>query len=377
MKILVLVHEFPPIGGGGGRAAYDICRGLVQRGHQITVLTSHLHNLAKSEMVEGIQVYRLPSLRKEAYRASLISMSTFVITGLLKGLETIGVWSPDIIHSHFAVPAGALGWILSWLTGVPYILTIHLGDVPGGVPEKTDRWFRWIRPFTPPIWRRARRVVAVSKYTQELAAKLYTVNMEIIPNGVELSQESSHEIKVQSPVQVVFAGRFMPQKNPVQVVKILSELRNLDWRCSMMGDGPLFDAVQREVNELRLSDRFKLTGWVSPENVLSQFDKSDILFMPSLSEGLPVTGVQALAKGLALVVSKVGGFVDLVTEGKNGFLVEPTNSERFVNCLRGLISNPDTLMLFRKASLAKAHEFDLSRVITKYEEILQNSARGK
>ena len=47
MKILVLIHEFPPVGGGGGRAAQDICSGLVKKGHEITVLTAHLDGLAK------------------------------------------------------------------------------------------------------------------------------------------------------------------------------------------------------------------------------------------------------------------------------------------------------------------------------------------
>ena len=64
-------------------------------------------------------------------------------------------WKPDLIHVHFAVPAGALAWILRRLTGIPYVLTAHLGDVPGGVPEKTGRWFRWIYPFTPPIWKKS------------------------------------------------------------------------------------------------------------------------------------------------------------------------------------------------------------------------------
>ncbi len=50
MKILVLIHEFPPVGGGGGRAAQDICQGLTERGHEVTVLTAHLKGLPKKEV---------------------------------------------------------------------------------------------------------------------------------------------------------------------------------------------------------------------------------------------------------------------------------------------------------------------------------------
>ena len=68
MKILVLIHEFPPVGGGGGRAALDICQDLVKRGQEIVVLTAHLKGLSKDEIVDGIRVLRLPSLRREAFR---------------------------------------------------------------------------------------------------------------------------------------------------------------------------------------------------------------------------------------------------------------------------------------------------------------------
>ena len=87
-------------------------------------------------------------------------MAGFVGASLLKGYPLLGKWRPDVMHVHFAVPAGAAGWLLNRLSGVPYVLTAHLGDVPGGVPEKTGKWFRLIFPLTPPIWRDAAAVTA-------------------------------------------------------------------------------------------------------------------------------------------------------------------------------------------------------------------------
>ena len=185
MKILVLIHEFPPVGGGGGRAAQDICRGLAERDHDIVVLTAHLKGLPKEEMMDGIRVLRLPSLRREAFRAALKAMGAYVLSGLWAGFRFIKRWQPDLVHVHFAVPAGALAWMLSKLTGVPYVMTVHLGDVPGGTPEKTRGWFKWVMPFTYPIWRDAKRVIAVSEFTRQLALKHYKREIEVIPNGVD------------------------------------------------------------------------------------------------------------------------------------------------------------------------------------------------
>ena len=371
MKILVLIHEFPPVGGGGGRAAQDICQGLAEQGHEVAVLTAHLKGITKEEILDGIRVLRLPSLRREAFRADLIAMGAYVLSGLWAGYRYIKCWHPDAIHVHFAVPAGALAWMLSKLTGVPYVMTVHLGDVPGGVPEKTGGWFKWVLPLTRPIWQDAKRVVAVSAFTRELALKHYEREIEVIPNGVELDRLRPASIKVNEPPCIAFAGRFMAQKNPVQIVHTLAELKDLPWRCVMLGDGPLMPDVQQEITEYDLQERFTLTGWVTPGKVLDWFDKSDILFMPSLSEGLPVVGVQALAKGLAFVVSKIGGFVDLVDEGQNGFLIDGLQSSGFSIALQKLLSNQDNLHRFRKVSLQKAVEFDIKRIVEQYEGIFE------
>ncbi|RMD61637.1 glycosyltransferase family 1 protein, partial [Candidatus Parcubacteria bacterium] len=319
MRILVLIHEFPPLGGGGGQAAQDIGEGLSERGHEVKVLTAHMRGLPRSTHRRGVDVIRVPSLRREAYRAGFLTMAAYIAAGLWEGYRLIRRWRPDVLHAHFAVPAGALAWMLSKLSGVPYVLTAHLGDVPGGVPEKTDRWFKWILPFTFPIWRDAKKVTAVSEYTRQLALQHYRREIMVIPNGIDLERLRAKEIRLHTPRRIVFAGRFMPQKNPRQVVEVLARIKDLPWECVMLGDGPLMPQVREAIARHGLEGRFILPGWVTPEEVLQWFDRSDILFMPSLSEGLPVVGVQALAKGLAIVASRVGGFVDLVRDGENGF----------------------------------------------------------
>jgi len=105
---------------------------------------------------------------------------------------------------------------------------------------------------------------------------------------------------------------------------------------------------------------------------LNWFDQSDILFMPSLSEGLPVVGVEALAKGLAIVASQVGGFVDIVETGRNGYLIPPESASGFSMALRELLSDEDRLLSLRKASLEKAWQFDINRIVEQYEQIFQN-----
>ncbi len=373
MRILTIIHEFPPIGGGGGRAAYDICSELAGRGHDVTVLTAHMDDLPRDEMQDGIRLVRIPSRRTEAFVASFQTMLAFDLAGLWAGLALIRNFRPDIIHTHFAVPAGALAFALSLLTGVPYILTAHLGDVPGGVPEKTAYWFSWLKPFTKPIWKRAKQVAAVSEFTRQLALEHYPVEIRVIPNGADFTHVTTGKVEVNATPRIVFAGRFVAQKNPLAIVRALSMLKDLDWACSMLGDGPMFGDVKAEIGKYGMADRFHLTGWVTPADVLDEFSRSDILFMPSLSEGLPVVGVDALMKGLAIVASKIGGFLDLVDPARNGYLVPVEDEAGFASALRELLSDRERLLKFRLASLEKARGFEIGEIADQYEEMMRSA----
>ncbi len=377
MRILVLTHEYPPIGGGGGRVAQDICEGLVKYGNQVRVITTQLLGLPIYETREEVELIRLRSGRKFAYKATFSSMALYLFFGFFRALKDVREWKPDVIHVHFAVPAGALAMMVSFLTGVPYVLTAHLGDVPGGVPAKTDKWFKWVKPFTPPIWKQAARVVAVSAFTRDLAVNYYPIPIEVIPNGVDIHQYDPGPIKVHDPPRIVFAGRFDPQKNPIQLVQSLGDIQDLPWHCALVGDGILKPELEQEIEKLGLQDRIELPGWLTPAEVIEWFRESDILFMPSLSEGLPVVGVQAMAMGLAVVAGKAGGFVDLVEDGKNGYLNEPTDRDAFSRALRSLLDDRLLLLNMKQNSRRMSAAFDLGRIVKRYQDLFTEVVEGK
>lgn len=367
MKILVITHEFPPVGGGGGHVARDICQGLQGKGHQVRVVTAGILGKGYDDPFQ-FRVTRVPTWRRDPARASLWAMVTFVFSAFLHCVFSLRRWRPDVIHVHFAVPSGPIAWLLSKLTAIPYVITAHLGDVPGGTPKKTETWFRVVYPFTHPVWNGAAKVVAVSQYTKKLALKHYQVPIEVIHNGVDLQMYEQRDEFVHDPPRIVFAGRFVPQKNPSGILQVMAELDHLSWDFVMMGDGPLWEEIQQELIKRDLEKRFQLTGWVSPEKVREIFCESDILFMPSFSEGLPVVGIQALAAGLAFMVSDIGGFVDLVSNGENGFRVplEENYVSEFVERFSSLLASPDGIHKLKAASRIKAKEFDIGYIARQY-----------
>lgn len=378
MKILVLTHEFPPVGGGGGRVAQDIASGLSQRGHELHILTAHLDGLSDEEMLNGVRIQRVARRRREAFRAKFTDMARYDWAALTEGLRLVRAWQPDLIHAHFAVPAGAVALALSKLTGVPYVLTAHLGDVPGALPEKTSAWFRWLYPLTPPIWRGAARVAAVSEFTRQLALKHYPVPIDVILNGMDLKSLPAHQPLIhRAAPHIVFAGRFVQQKNPQHLIDSLKRLQHLPWTCTMLGDGPLLEQVRETVRSCGLEERIHFHGWVTPEDVLAAFAQGDILVLPSRSEGLSVVGVQALGMGLALVLSDAGGNRELVHHGQNGFLFPTGNLDALQTALQTLLKNPSLLQSAQQTSRNLAKSFDLETIVGQYETLFRETKKNR
>ncbi len=377
MNILVLSHEYPPIGGGGGQVVADVSRQLAIRGHSLHVITTHFGDLPEFEKQGNLVIERIPSFRTQSFRAGFPAMACFILQSVRYGLRAVRLFQPALIHAHFAVPAGFAALCLSRLTHRPYFITTHGGDVPGGAPQKTDRWFRFVLPFTKTIWRNASAVISVSQQTRRFAQKHYPVDIKVIPNGIDLQAYQPGTFDPKKSARILFVGRFSPEKNAIAVPRILSRLKDLKWECVMLGDGLQMGEVKRAIADSEMTERFQLKGWVTPAEVLQCMQASDILLMPSLLDSMPVTGLHALAMGLALVVSDIGSCADFINSETNGFLVSPGDLDGYAAALRKLISNKKILRATRSASRRHARSFDLRSAIDSYEETIAQVTKGK
>ena len=113
---------------------------------------------------------------------------------------------------------------------------------------------------------------------------------------------------------------------------------------------------------------------MTPATATGVLRDSDILVMPSLSEGLPLVGLQALGLGLALAVSDHPSFHDLVQDGVNGFLSPATDVAAFARRLGDLLADPPMLLAMKRASLDMAPRFEAGRVARQMEELLLAAA---
>lgn len=376
MKILVLCYEYPPIGGGGGRVAQVVGEGLAARGHSVRVQTAALGWRSEHEILGGVEIFRTASLRRRADTCTVAEMAQYCASSFLPTLRHIARWQPDVIHAHFAVPTGLLAWMVSRLTGVPYVVTAHLGDVPGGVPEQTDTLFQIIAPLARRVWSGAAGCTAVSSFVQELAERAYGRPVARILNGLDLDESSvgSRQSSVASIPHLVFLGRFNPQKNAPLVIDALARLTDLDWRLTMIGDGPDRPAVCDRIEAGGLGPRVRLAGWRTTQEVQQILAGADILCMPSRSEGMPVAAIEALAHGLAIAGSDIPGLHDVLAPEVNGIATPVGDVAAYASGLRRLLTDRALLGGMQKASSERVRAFDLREIVGQYERVLVAAA---
>jgi glycosyltransferase involved in cell wall biosynthesis len=378
MRILILNYEHPPIGGGGGRLAAKVGAGLVRRGHHIRVLTAGMKHLPLESVEQGMEVRRLRAFRRREDTCTVPEMAFWVVAAIPALIGEIRLWKPDVLHVHFAVPTGAVAWVASKVTGVSYVLTAHLGDVPGGVPEQTGNLFRWIQPLTVPIWRGAAATTAVSSFVAGLAQRAYGaygILPRVILNGIEPVPVPA--LQAHHPPRLLMVGRMSQQKNPILAVRALALLKEMSWSCTMIGDGPLLAEVREEAHRLGISERVDFKGWVTADEASECMSQADILLIPSLSEGLPMVAVEAVSQGMAIVGSRIGGLEDVTCESgvqRNARLFNLAEGPGgMAEVLRIFLQDPQSLLRAKEASLALASRFDLSKVLDDYEIVLREA----
>ncbi len=127
------------------------------------------------------------------------------------------------------------------------------------------------------------------------------------------------------------------------------------WRATIAGDGEV-EAARRATVAMGLADRISLPGWVGPDEVARLISEADILVLPSFIENLPVSVIEGMAAGLAVVATPVGAVEDIVTDGESGLLVPPGDVDALTAALTRLVGDPALRARLGAAAMAVHRE---------------------
>lgn len=375
MRILLINYEYPPVGAGAATATQAIARSLAVAGHHSTVLTAGLGDLIGTSEDEGVRVIRIPSQRRRRESATISEMVSFMVRAAGEVREIVHSGNIEGIISFFSFPSGPAAWWAHRGSGVPYVISLRGGDVPGAEP-RLAMVHRCLAPFRRQILRSARAVVANSPGLKEMSEKADPVGVHMIPNGVDTAFfVPSAQPRPRNPQpRLLFVGRFQAQKNLTWMLEQLAEIRRsagLSFGLDLVGDGPLRPALSARVSELKLSDVVQFHGWKDRSELRAFYQAADLVINPSLYEGMPNVVLEAMACGRPVLASRVPGNDSAVVDRATGWLFRLGDAAGFSDCVRTLLARPEIGVELGIAARARAErEYPWARTAQSYLELL-------
>jgi glycosyltransferase involved in cell wall biosynthesis len=277
-----------------------------------------------------------------------------------------------VVHTHLFT-ADAYGRLAARLAGVSAVFsTVHSTNLwKSALHRVTDWLLAWI----------STRVIACSAEVGELLRRrdrLPAKRIEVVANGVDLGRFANARadgVRAEFGIPdgrllIGVVGRLHPAKGHSELLAALARLRveGHDPACLLIGTGELRGALEEETVRCGLQDRIVFAGQRS--DVPRLLAALDVLAMPSRWEGLPMTLLEAMAMGKAIVATRVGGIPDVISDGENGLLVPTANPDALAEALRRLLSEPQLrARLGQRAAHTLRQRYDVTRTACAYESL--------
>ena len=277
----------------------------------------------------------------------------------------------DHIHSHFIRRACKHALILSILANIPYSFTTHAPQpIQGHFKPPRDLWLRG---------KYATKIVTTTRYNQRHLERQVGIPPEkiaVIPAAIDTSMFRPLEHGTRHSKIVLNVGRLDPLKAQNMLVMACLRLRNLKvpFECKIIGDGPERANLLRLINELGLDAKVRLLGAKTNREIVQHYQEASVFVMPSLREGLGVAAMEAMACGVPVVATKVGGVPELVEDGRTGFLVEVGDHQELAGKIALLLNdNQLRTKMGREARRRVIESFDINKQVKRLAETLDCS----
>ena len=371
-KILIFSVAFRPFIGGAEIAVEEITKRLTTRGFSFDLLTVNLDGRQKRvEMLGSVRVFRIG---KGTLGKFLFPLRAFLVAR--KFHQQNHYDSTWLIMANYAGFAALFFKI--FYPAMPFVLTLQEGDP---IPEiKRKVWF--VYPLFKMIFRRADKVTAISNYLAKWGREMGAKNVAIIPNGVDIKnfqflisnfqrEEKRKELGFdKDDVMLITTGRLVKKNGVGDIITALKFLPE-NVKLLIVGAGELENVLGLQVISYKLQNRVQFVGFVEPKKLPGYLWVSDIFVRPSLSEGLGNSFLEAMAAGLPIIGTPVGGIPDFLKDGETGLFCKPNNPKSIAEKVKLLLAdNSLRQKIIANAQKLVAEKYDWNLIAEKMRQIL-------
>jgi glycosyltransferase involved in cell wall biosynthesis len=249
----------------------------------------------------------------------------------------------DVVHINLSAHGSTYRKLIlariSRICRLPYMLHLHSGQFD----HFWDSRKSILKGEIDLMFRKSQRIIVLGTHWKQVVSDRVSDcsgKIVIVPNATRMAISKTPKI-VDEAANILFLGRLGPGKGVPQLVMALSRLGSKSgWRATLAGDGAVKE-TRAAVEQAGLADRISVPGWVDSARVDALLHAANILVLPSLSENLPMSVIEALAHGAAVICTPVGALPDIIEHERTGLFVKPGDVEGLASALGRLIEDPD------------------------------------
>lgn len=360
-----------PTFGGSGVVATELGKALAKEGHKIHFITysqpQRLDFLNENLFYHEVNLRSYPLFEYAPYELALAS----------KMVDVVKNEKLDLLHVHYAIPHASAAYMAKQILKthgitIPVVTTLHGTDITLVGKDSS---------YEPVVTFSINQSDGVTAVSEDLRKETYhsfkiTNDIEVIPNFIDLEkfkkQKKDHFKKAICPngeVLIVHTSNFRKVKRVGDVITIFANIhKEIPAKLLMIGDGPERVRAETQCRELGICDDVRFLGKLEAvEEVLSV---ADLFIMPSEKESFGLAALEAMACEVPVISSNTGGLPELNIQGGTGFLSNVGDTEDMTrNAL--FVLDKDNLPRFKQNALARAKEFDITRILPLYESYYQ------
>ena len=367
MKIGITCY---PTYGGSGVIATELGKELALRGHEVHFI-SYALPFRLSQYIENIVFHEVETSSYPLFEFPLYSLAL-----ASKMVEVAEYENLDLLHVHYAIPHATSAYLAKQMIkskkDLKIITTLH----------GTDITLVGLEPSFLPLVKfsieQSDGVTAVSRFLKEKTITNYYCNkpIEVIPNFVDTdfykpngNNDFRNHIAPKGEKILVHTSNFRVVKRVTDTIRIFEQVqKEIPSKLVLVGDGPDRSECERLCRQLNLCDSVKFLG--KQEGLVEILNASDVFLIPSQSESFGLAALEAMACGLPVLSSSVGGLPELIRHNETGFIAEIGDVDRMAKYAIDLLSNDKKYQLFSNNSRKRAvNKFDKSKIIPVYEEL--------
>ena len=371
MKIVIVCY---PTFGGSGVVATELGLYLLKKGHEIHFITYRqpvrIQNLTPNLYFHEVHVPTYDLFKYQPYELALSS----------KIVEVVNTYNINLLHVHYAIPhayAAYMGKKMLEDQGleIPMITTLHGTDITlvGSHP-----FYKKAVQFSI---NHSEYVTAVSQSLKDDTERLFeiTSDIKVIPNFIDLQKIKFRDVpceKIQIAAEneliITHISNFRPLKRILDILKIFKIIKDgLNVKLLMVGDGP---EKERAIRYCKVNQLEKDVLFVGKSNEIDNIlCFSDLFLLPSEKESFGLAALEAMAHGVPVVCSDIGGLPEVIENGISGFLCPVGDINVMAEKVNYLLSDKERLKLFKSQAYQSSKKFDIKKIISKYESVYNHA----